>query len=132
VITKSIKQGDIGVRNRSFGVFGAIGITASVGIFLLLESTTEWAWYWNWLIAASVVAFIYYAYDKISSKAGVGRIPEIVLHLLALVGGFTGALLGMLVFRHKSNTRAHPLFVPIMLVGAVLWSVLIYWLSTRA
>lgn len=120
------------MRNRSFGIFGVIAIIASVGLFLVLESTTEWVWYWNWLIAASVVAFIFYAYDKVSSKAGAGRIPELILHLLSLAGGFAGALLGMLVFRHKSNFKAHPLFVPIMVAGAVIWSFLIYWLITRA
>lgn len=120
------------MRNRSFTIFGILAIIASVGLFLVLESTTTWIWYWNWLIAASVVAFLLYAYDKISSKAGGGRIPEMLLHLVSLAGGFAGALLGMLVFRHKSNVRAHPLFLPIILIGAVLWSALIYWLVMRA
>ncbi len=120
------------MRNRSFTVFGIIAIIASVGLFLLLETSTTWVWYWNWLVAISVVTFIFYAYDKISAKAGTGRIPEMLLHLLSVAGGFAGALLGMLVFRHKSNLKAHPLFLPLMLVSAVLWSVLIYWLATRA
>ena len=120
------------MRNRSFTVFGIIAIIASVGLFLLLETSTTWVWYWNWLVAISVVTFIFYAYDKISAKAGTGRIPEMLLHLLSVAGCFAGALLGMLVFRHKSNLKAHPLFLPLMLVSAVLWSVLIYWLATRA
>ncbi|RIK17522.1 MAG: hypothetical protein DCC51_12300 [Anaerolineae bacterium] len=37
-----------------------------------------------------------------------------------------GALLGMLVFRHKSNFREHPLFIPIIILGGVLWGFLIY------
>lgn len=120
------------MRNRSFTVFGIIAIIASVGLFFLLETSTTWVWYWNWLIAVSVVTFVFYAYDKISAKAGMGRIPEMLLHLLSLAGGFAGALLGMLVFRHKSNLKAHPLFLPLMLVGAALWGGLIYWLITRA
>ncbi len=120
------------MRNRSFTVFGIIAIIASVGLFLLLETSTTWVWYWNWLIAISVVTFVFYAYDKISAKAGMGRIPEMLLHLLSVVGGFAGALLGMLVFRHKSNLKAHPLFLPLMLISAALWSGLIYWLVTRA
>jgi len=120
------------MRNRSFTVFGIIAIIASVGLFLLLETSTTWVWYWNWLIAISVVTFVFYAYDKMSAKAGRGRIPEMLLHLLSLAGGFAGALLGMLVFRHKSNLKAHPLFLPLMLIGAVVWGGLIYWLTTRA
>ena len=57
--------------------------------------------------------------------------PEMVLHLMALAGCFIGALLGMLVFRHKSNFRAHPLFVPIIIAGGALWGFIIYSLTTR-
>lgn len=120
------------MRNRSFAVFGILAVVITVALFLVLESTTKWAWYWNWIIAASGLAFAFYGYDKVSAKAGAGRIPEVVLHLVALGGGFLGALLGMLVFRHKSNFRAHPLFVPIIVIGGVLWGLLIYWLVAGA
>lgn len=113
-------------------IFGVLAAILAVGLFLLLETTTEWAWYWNWLISTSGVAFAFYAFDKLSSKAGTGRVPELILHLLALAGGFVGALLGMLVFRHKSNFRAHPLFVPVIIAGGALWGFIIYWLMTRS
>lgn len=112
-------------------IFGALAAILTIGGFLLLETTTDWSWYWNWLISTSVVAFVFYGFDKLSSKAGAGRVPELILHLLALIGGFAGALLGMLVFRHKSNFRAHPLFVPMIIAGGALWGFIIYWLSTR-
>ena len=102
------------------------------GLFLLLETTTDWRWYWTWLLAAGVVTFVFYGMDKVLSKGGRGRVPEVLLHLMALAGGFIGALLGMLVFRHKSNFRAHPLFVPIIIAGGALWGFLIYWLTTQA
>lgn len=120
------------MNNRNFIVFGVLAALGSIGIFLLLESTTQWSWYWNWLIATSSIAFVFYGYDKVSSKAGAGRIPEMLLHLVALAGGFIGALLGMLVFRHKSNFRAHPLFVPMIIISAVIWAAIIYWLITQS
>lgn len=120
------------MKNRSFIVFGGLAALGSIGIFLLLESTTQWTWYWNWIIATSSIAFVFYGYDKVSAKAGAGRIPEMILHLVALAGGFVGALLGMLVFRHKSNFRAHPLFIPVIIIGGAIWSVSIYWLMTRS
>lgn len=120
------------MKGRSFAVFGILALVLAVALFLVLESTTKWVWYWNWIIAASCIAFGFYGFDKISAKAGSGRIPEIVLHLVALGGGFLGALLGMLVFRHKSNFREHPLFIPIIIIGGVLWGFLIYWLTTNA
>lgn len=120
------------MKNRSFIVFGVLAAIGSIVIFLLLESTTQWNWYWNWLIATSSIAFVYYGYDKVSSKAGAGRIPELILHLVALAGGFGGALLGMLVFRHKTNFRVHPLFIPMIIIGGAIWAVSIYWLITRS
>lgn len=116
------------MRNRSFAVFGILALLAAVALFLTLESTTTWAWQWSWLIAAGIVAFAFYGYDKVSSKAGRGRVPEVLLHLLALAGGFVGALAGMLFFRHKSNFRAHPLFLPLIVLSGVLWALIIYWL----
>ncbi len=120
------------MRSRYFTIFGIIAIVAAAGLFLVLASSTTWPWYWNWLIAAGVVTFVFYAYDKISAKAGGGRIPEILFHLMSLSGGFAGALLGMLAFRHKTNMRAHPLFLPAILIGAALWSVIIYRLLVTA
>lgn len=113
-------------RPSYYVIFGLIGLAAAVALFLLLQATTEWNWFPNWLIAASVATFILYGYDKLVSKTNSIRVPEAVLHLMALAGGFVGALLGMLVFRHKSNFRAHPLFLPIIIVSAVLYGFLAY------
>lgn len=106
-----------------FGVVAAIG---SFAIFLFLDNATNWPWYFSWLMAASAVAFIFYAVDKGLAKANAIRVPEVVLHILALAGGAVGALLGMLALRHKRNFRAHPLFLPIILIGIGIWGVLIY------
>src|SRR5690606_18885992 len=120
------------IKNRSFMVFGVLSAIVSILIFLLLESSTHCNWYWNFFIATSIIAVVFYGYDKVSSKAGAGRIPELILHFVALAGGFGGALLGMLVFRHKSNFRAHPLFIPMIIIGGAIWAVSIYWLIIRS
>jgi uncharacterized membrane protein YsdA (DUF1294 family) len=49
----------------------------------------------------SVVTFIAYGVDKSAARRGRRRIPENTLHLLALLGGWPGALAAMQVFRHK-------------------------------
>jgi len=53
----------------------------------------------------SVITFVTYAADK--SRAGTGdrRVPERTLHLLALVGGWPGALVAQRYFRHKTLKR---------------------------
>jgi uncharacterized membrane protein YsdA (DUF1294 family) len=51
----------------------------------------------------SIITFIAYGFDKLAARRGVGRISERNLHLLALCGGWPGALAGQLFFRHKSR-----------------------------
>ncbi len=47
------------------------------------------------------ITFLIYGYDKHQAKKIGMRIPEVVLHLVALIGGTLGALLGQILFRHK-------------------------------
>ncbi|KRB78163.1 DNA-binding protein [Nocardioides sp. Root190] len=54
----------------------------------------------------SVVTFATYGADKSAAVNGRWRTSESTLHLLALVGGWPGALAGQKVFRHK--TRKQP------------------------
>jgi uncharacterized membrane protein YsdA (DUF1294 family)/cold shock CspA family protein len=52
---------------------------------------------------ASVVTFFAYAFDKSAAQRGGWRTAEKTLHLLALVGGWPGALLAQQLLRHKSS-----------------------------
>ena len=64
----------------------------------------------------SCITFVYYTWDKRkavqSNHKKVSRIPERHLHLLALFGGWPGALIAQQSLRHKSQKRV---FI------AVLW-----------
>lgn len=55
---------------------------------------------------ASVAAFVLYAVDKSAAMRGARRTPESTLHLLALAGGWPGALLAQQLLRHKSGKAA--------------------------
>jgi uncharacterized membrane protein YsdA (DUF1294 family) len=55
-----------------------------------------------WLAGVNVIAFGYYGYDKMRARAGRTRVPEAVLHGIALAGGTLGAYAGMRAFRHKT------------------------------
>ena len=59
-----------------------------------------------WLLGVSAAAFAFYAYDKLAAGRARLRIPEWVLLGLALLGGTPGALLSMLLFRHKTRQAA--------------------------
>ena len=53
----------------------------------------------------SVFAFSIYGADKSAAVQGTWRISEATLHLLALVGGWPGALVARHVFRHKTTKQ---------------------------
>ena len=57
-------------------------------------------------VAASLVTFVIYAIDKSAAKKGARRTPENTLHLLALVGGWPGALIAQEKLRHKSQKQS--------------------------
>ena len=57
-------------------------------------------------IAASVAAFLVYGADKSAAQSGRWRTPERTLHVLSLIGGWPGALVGQRVFRHKSRKQS--------------------------
>jgi len=52
---------------------------------------------------ASLVTFFAYAFDKSAAQRGAWRTSEGTLHLLALAGGWPGALLAQQWLRHKSS-----------------------------
>lgn len=58
---------------------------------------------WLGYFVLSVVTFFAYAFDKSAAVRGTWRTQEITLHLLALAGGWPGALLAQQLLRHKSS-----------------------------
>lgn len=74
----------------------------------------------------SLVAFVAYGVDKLKAKRGSRRISEQQLLLLSFVGGATGALCAMLLFRHKTRHKKFTFCLPLfllmhMLLGYALW-----------
>ena len=84
--------------------------------------------YWIWLATASVITFLLYGFDKAQSKSSGRRIPEVVLHWLALLGGFPGGWAGRSVFRHKTRKAS---FVFVLALSTAIHLGLWYWLFIR-
>jgi uncharacterized membrane protein YsdA (DUF1294 family)/cold shock CspA family protein len=55
---------------------------------------------------ASVAGLAVYGMDKSAAQRGRWRTPESTLHLVALFGGWPGALVAQDLFRHKSSKTA--------------------------
>ncbi|MCQ2594189.1 MAG: DUF1294 domain-containing protein [Treponemataceae bacterium] len=56
-----------------------------------------------YLLAVNIVGFALMGSDKKKAKKGAWRIPEATLFLAAILGGSIGSILGMQVFRHKTQ-----------------------------
>jgi uncharacterized membrane protein YsdA (DUF1294 family) len=80
-----------------------------------------------WLVGVNLTAFAYYGFDKGRARKGGRRVPESVLHALAIAGGSVGAYAGMRVFRHKTVKGQFRLLfwiivaVQVLLVAWLLW-----------
>jgi uncharacterized membrane protein YsdA (DUF1294 family) len=87
-----------------------------------------WQVYLIWLAAASLVTFVLYGWDKAKARANGWRVPEAVLHLLALAGGFLGGWFGRSLFHHKTQKIS---FLLVLLIATILHLWLAYWLFVK-
>jgi len=86
---------------RTLSIIGAVVFLAAVGIAaLFIPAQSRLLLY---TISISAVTFIVYAVDKWAAMRHQWRIPENTLHLLALAGGWPGALIAQQTIRHKSS-----------------------------
>jgi len=111
--------------SRSGSPLIAFGFFAMLGIAVLLGKLPALAL--GLYTGASVVAFIAYGLDKSAARNGRWRTKESTLHMLALVGGWPGALLAQRVYRHKSKKREFQVvFWAIVLLncGVLGWAML--------
>ena len=73
------------------------------------------------LIILNLITFVIFGYDKFSAKNHKRRISENMLLSFTFFGGTIGALLGMLILRHKISKRSFLLkFGFVVLIQMVL------------
>lgn len=112
-------------RNRNMLLAAAWGLNLA-GLFSLPTP---------WLLVAGLALLNGYAWylmasDKDRAKANRFRIPEASLLFVAAWGGAAGALLGMLLHRHKTRHLRFTVLIPLFL--AVHIYVLFFWLLERS
>lgn len=72
----------------------------------------------------SALAFAFYHHDKQAAQRGDQRIPENTLQVIALLGGWPGALLAQSMLRHKNRKASFQAVFWVMVVlnlGALCW-----------
>ena len=100
------------------------------GIFLAAVGVAEFIIHRSFLLVAvygvaSLVTYVVYAIDKNAARKGAWRIPEAQLHLLALIGGWPGAMAAQQIVRHKSKK---PSFRFVFWITVILNSAGTVWL----
>ncbi len=104
------------------------GILAAI---LIAGGTFAASWYQGiglltaYLASLNILTFFIYGFDKRRAIAQKGRVPEVVLHLLAFAGGSVAAFCGQIIFRHKTRKRSFRLIfagiVFVQIIGLGLW-----------
>lgn len=84
---------------------------AGAGTFLVvvagLAATGRVPWIvLAWYLAASVVTFLLYGWDKTAAEGDHRRTPEATLNTFALLGGWPGAWIAQQAFRHKTRKQS--------------------------
>lgn len=88
---------------------------AAIGICALAALVAGWfvgvipPWLLGAYLALSVVAYVMYRSDKIAAKRDSQRTPEATLQMVALLGGWPGALVAQQQFRHKTAKQSFQL-----------------------
>lgn len=80
----------------------------AIPAFAVVYGFAAWRWGFSPVVLViglglSLATFLAYAFDKSAAISGRWRTSEQTLHLLALAGGWPGALLAQQLLRHKTS-----------------------------
>lgn len=89
-----------------------------------MQATILFFVFYGWLLV-NIVTFLVYGFDKLMAIYGKWRVSEATLFVLAIIGGSVGALMGMELFRHKTQKRSFRIIVPLV---ALLHAAAAFWL----
>lgn len=69
-----------------------------------------------YLIIINLLSFILFGIDKRKAKRKEWRIPESSLFGVSILGGSTGSLIAMVIFKHKLSKKPFYLGIPLIIV----------------
>jgi len=122
------KSTDRFMRNdKNLYIWGAV-------IFLLLLSAVSFGGtlplpVWVLYVGMSLVTYLVYWMDKSAALSNRSRTPENTLHLLALLGGWPGAIIAQQVLRHKSSKQE---FRVVFWLSVTINCSILAWLFTQS
>ena len=97
---------------------------AILGLVLLATGMSFWR---AAFVSLNIVTLLTYGCDKMTSQTGGSRVPEVLLHGLALFGGTPAAFVAQMVFHHKTRkSKFRTIFWMIVMAQAIVLTV--FWL----
>ena len=84
--------------------------------------------YWPFALLAALngSTFVLYGFDKMLAMLRARRIPERILWWAAFAGGPVGAILGMIVFRHKVSKKSFQFILAVALLAEIAIAILLF------
>ena len=124
-ITEQVKKG-MELNKYKFSLFIAISI---ILIPVLLSLRLWWIYEEKAILipipAISLITYKLFDIDKRRAMLSLWRIPEANLLLFSAIGGWPGALIGQIVFRHKTKKQPFKLLLWIIIFAHIY---LYYWI----
>jgi len=114
-------------RRSPLGLLLILGFSVLIGIALFQQMLPYQMAVFYLIISG--FTFIAYGLDKSAARKGKWRTKESTLQLMALIGGWPGALLAQRWLRHKSQKMSFRITLWLMI--AVNNSVLLWFLSSK-
>lgn len=111
--------------SRTGSLITAIGFLGFVALCVFTEKLPPALF--GVYLSASILAFITYAADKSAARKNARRTSENALHMIALAGGWPGALVAQQVLRHKSKKAS---FRAVFWATVIINCAVLVWLLT--
>ena len=120
-------------RSSPYRLFALLALLVGGAVAFALRFTFGAGWLLAYFAGVNVATFVLYAYDKsAAARGGWTRVPERVLHGLALAGGTPAALLAQILLRHKTLKRPfRTWFVAICVVQLLALAAWAFWYRGR-
>ncbi|WP_395305999.1 DUF1294 domain-containing protein [Enterobacter sp. ECC-019] len=83
-----------------------------------------------WFLLINVLTMIMYGADKMAARKGMRRVPEATLLVFGVTGGWTGAIVGQQLFRHKTQKQPFKTYFFISVVVSIAMMAAVYHFSS--
>ena len=109
-----------------YAVFGILGILGT-GLMTFVSYYQGLNIVWSYFLSINLLTFFFYGYDKKFSRTSYFRIPESILHSLAICGAAPGGLVGQMVFRHKTMKKSFQIVYWVIVIVQMIILSLFPW-----